>query len=68
MKLFIALKERCQLQRALRVKVVFNRVNFEWLVTVELTSVLQNLCIKFPLKKYRARTWRLKKNPAGLEE
>ena len=31
MKLFIALKERYKLQKALRVKVVFNRVNFECL-------------------------------------
>ena len=38
MKLFIASKERYKLQKALRVKVVFNRVNFEWLVTVNLTS------------------------------
>ena len=29
MKLFIALKVRCKLQKALCVKVVFNRVNFE---------------------------------------
>ena len=44
MKLFISLKERYKLQKALRVKVVFNRVNFEWLVTVKLTSKL--ICFK----------------------
>ena len=38
MKLFIALKERYKLQKALRVKVFFNTVNFEWKVTVKLTS------------------------------
>jgi len=38
MKIFIALKERCKLQKALCVKVVFNRADFEWLLTVKLTS------------------------------
>ena len=67
MKLFIALKKRCKLQKALRVKMVFNRVNFEWLVTVKLTSkfVFQ---LSSKKKNFMQGHRDQKQNPAELEQ
>ena len=44
------------------VKVVFHRVNFEWLVTVKLTS---KFVVKVSFRKYHARTWGLKQKSCG---
>ena len=62
MKLFITLKERCKLQNALRVKVVFNSLKGEfWVAGDGQVIKLQNLCFKFPLKKISCKDREIKK-------
>ena len=70
MKLFITLKERCKLQNALRVKVVFNSLKGEFWVGGDGQVIKpQNLCFKFLLKKISWKDREIKKkNPAGLEQ
>ena len=60
MKLFIALKESCKLQNALRVKVVFNSLKGEFWVAGN-GQVNFKICFKFSLKKISCKDMEIKK-------